>query len=94
MIQQQAQSYLQPTNPDPATMSPQDAQTEIATNLTAYAGGGPDAAAAKERIVNIMAAQMKVSHEQTQTQIAGRLRRSDVAWRKSFAEAALHNRVN
>lgn len=30
MIQQQAQSYLQPTNPDPATMSPQDAQKEIA----------------------------------------------------------------
>jgi hypothetical protein len=63
MIQQQAQSYLQPTNPDPATMSPQDAQKEIATNLTAYAGGGPDAAAAKERIVNIMAAQMKMSHD-------------------------------
>lgn len=26
MIQQQAQAYLQPTNPDPATMSPQDAR--------------------------------------------------------------------
>jgi hypothetical protein len=64
MIQQQAQSYLQPTNPDPATMSPQDAQKEIATSLTTYAGGGPDAAAAKERIVNIMAAQMKISHDE------------------------------
>jgi hypothetical protein len=64
MIQQQAQSYLQPTNPDPATMSPQDAQKEIASNLTTYAGGGPDAAAAKERIVNIMAAQMKISHDE------------------------------
>ena len=64
MIQQQAQAYLQPTNPDPATMSPQDAQKEIATNLTTYAGGGPDAAAAKERIVNIMAAQMKISHDE------------------------------
>ena len=64
MIQQQAQSYLQPTNTDPATMSPQDAQKEIATNLTTYAGGGPDAAAAKERIVNIMAAQMKISHDE------------------------------
>src|ERR1700733_14001670 len=63
MIQQQAQSYLQPTNTDPATMSPQDAQKEIATNLTAYAGG-PDAAAAKERTVNIMAAQMKISHDE------------------------------
>jgi hypothetical protein len=75
MIQQQAQSYLQPTNPDPATMSPQDAQKEIATSLTTYAGGGPDAAAAnagggpdaaaaKERIVDIMAAQMKISHDE------------------------------
>jgi len=26
LIQQQAQAYLKPTNPDPATMSPQDAQ--------------------------------------------------------------------
>jgi hypothetical protein len=63
MIQQQAQAYLQPANPDPATMSPQDAQKAVATNLTTYAGGGPDAAAAKERIINIMAAQMKISHD-------------------------------
>jgi len=64
MIQQQAQAYLQPTNPDPATMSPQDAQKEIATNLATYAGGGADAPAAKERVITIMAAQMKVSHDE------------------------------
>jgi hypothetical protein len=64
MIQQQAQAYLQPTNPDPATMSPQDAQKAIATSLTTYASGGPDAAAAKEQIINIMAAQMKISHDE------------------------------
>jgi hypothetical protein len=63
MIQQQAQAYLQPANPDPATMSPQDAQKAVATNLTTYAAGGPDAAAAKERVINIMAAQMKISHD-------------------------------
>jgi hypothetical protein len=63
MIQQQAQAYLQPTNPDPATMSPQDAQKAVATNLTTYAGGGADAPAAKERIIDIMAAQMKISHD-------------------------------
>jgi hypothetical protein len=63
MIQQQAQAYLQPANPDPGTMSPQDAQKAVATNLTTYAGGGPDAAAAKERVINIMAAQMKISHD-------------------------------
>jgi hypothetical protein len=63
MIQQQAQAYLQPANPDPGTMSPQDAQKAVATNLTTYAGGGPDAATAKERVINIMAAQMKISHD-------------------------------
>ena len=64
MIQQQAQAYLQPTNPDPSTMSPQDAQKAIATDLVTYAGGGGDAAAAKERIINVMAAQMKISHDE------------------------------
>lgn len=33
LLQQQAQSYLQPSNPDPATMSPQDAQKEVVSNL-------------------------------------------------------------
>lgn len=68
MLQQQAQSYLQPTNPDPATMSPQDAQKAVAANLVAYAKGGPDAASAKEQTINIMAAQQKVSHDQAAKQ--------------------------
>jgi hypothetical protein len=62
MIQQQAQAYLQPANPDPATMSPQDAQKQVATNLATYAKGGPDAPAAKERVIAIMAAQQHISH--------------------------------
>ena len=64
MLQQQAQAYLQPPNPDPASMSPQDAQKAVATNLATYAKGGPDAAAAKEQVINIMAAQMKISHDE------------------------------
>ena len=63
MLQQQAQAYLQPTNPDPAKLTSQDAQKEIASNLAAYVKGDPDAPAAKERIVNIMAAQMQISHD-------------------------------
>jgi len=63
MLQQQAQAYLQPTNPDAAKMTPQDAQKEIASNLATYVKGGSDAPAAKERIVNIMAAQMQISHD-------------------------------
>lgn len=63
MLQQQAQAYLQPTNSDPAKMSPQDAQKEIASNLATYVKGGSEAPTAKERIVNIMAAQMQISHD-------------------------------
>lgn len=61
LIQQQAQAYLQPANPDPASMSPQEAQKEIGANLVTFAKGGPDAAAAKSRVVAIMAAQLKIS---------------------------------
>lgn len=61
VIQQQVQSYLQPTNPDPATMSPQDAQKAIASELATYAQGGTDAPAAKAQIIAIMAAQMHVT---------------------------------
>lgn len=68
MIQQQAQMYLKPTNPNPATMTPQDAQKEIATNLVTYAKGGPDAATAKSRIIAIMAAQQQISPEQATKQ--------------------------
>lgn len=63
MVRQQAEAYLQPANPDPATMSPQDAEKAIATDLVTYAGGGGEAVA-KERIITIMAAQMKVSHDE------------------------------
>lgn len=60
-IQQQAQGYLQPTNVDPATMTPEQAQKDVATNLVTYAGGGTRAPAAKTRVVADMAAQMHVS---------------------------------
>jgi len=63
VVQQQAQAYLKPTNPDPASMSPQDAQKEVATNLVSYARGGADAPAAKERVIAIMAAQQHISHD-------------------------------
>ena len=61
MLQQQAQAYLQPANPDPATMSPQDAQKAVVAALPKLASGGPDAAAAKEQIISITAAQEHIS---------------------------------
>ncbi|WP_428487496.1 hypothetical protein [Rhodopila sp.] len=63
MIQQQAQGYLQPANTDPATMSPQEAQKQVASNLVTYAKGGPDAPAAKQQIIAIMAAQQHISQD-------------------------------
>jgi len=68
MLQQRAQAYLKPINPDPASMSPEDAQKEIVTNLATYAKGGPDAAPAKTRVVAIMAAQQHVPIEQATKQ--------------------------
>lgn len=68
MLQQQAQMYLKPTDPNSATMTPQDAQKEIATNLVTFAKGGPDAATAKTRIIAIMAAQQQISPDQATKQ--------------------------
>jgi len=68
MLQQQAQAYLQPASPDPATMSPQDAQKQVVSNLVTYAKGGPDAAAAKSRIIAISAAQQHISTDQASKQ--------------------------
>jgi hypothetical protein len=61
MVQDQAQAFLQPANPDPAMMTPQDAQKEVAKDLVIYARSGADAPGAKERVIDIMAAQMKIS---------------------------------
>ena len=61
MLQQQAQAYLKPANPDPATMTPEDAQKQVVTNLATYAKGGTDASAAKQRVIAIMAAQQHIS---------------------------------
>ena len=63
VVQQQAQAYLKPANADPATMTPQDAQKEVASDLVTYAKGGPDAPDAKARIIAIMAAQQHVSQD-------------------------------
>jgi hypothetical protein len=63
-LQQTTQAYLRPTDADPTTMSPQDAQKAVTMDLVTYAKGGDDAEAAKQRIIAIMAAQMKISREQ------------------------------
>ncbi|MBC7908060.1 MAG: hypothetical protein H7Y60_15135 [Rhodospirillaceae bacterium] len=64
LVQQQAQAYLQPPNPDPATMSPEEAQKQIASDLVTYAKGGNDAEAAKQHVIAIMAAQLQISPDE------------------------------
>ncbi|MGI4792615.1 MAG: hypothetical protein ACRYF2_18905 [Janthinobacterium lividum] len=67
-LQQQAEAYLKPVAPDLANMSPQDAAKSIATDLVTFAKGGPDSAAVKERIIDIMAAQQKIGRDQAAQQ--------------------------
>ena len=60
LFQQQAQDFLQPT----ATMSKQDADKAVADALPDLAAGGDRAAKAKEQIIDIMAAQLNLSHDE------------------------------
>lgn len=64
MIKHQVDAYLRPADTNPATMSPQDAQKDVATNLVTYEQGGPDSQAAKNRIIDVTAAQLKISREE------------------------------
>jgi hypothetical protein len=64
LFQQQAQDFLQPTNPNPATMNRQDAVKAIADALPDLAAGGDRAAKAKDQIINVMAAQLNLSHDE------------------------------
>lgn len=64
IVGQQAKSLLQENDADPAGMNAEDAQKEVAVNLSTYVAGGPEAPAAKQRIIAIMAARMKISPDQ------------------------------
>ena len=61
------QSYLRKGDPDPNTMSAQDAQKEIAYQLPIFEAGGSGAPAAKQKIIAIMAAQMNISQADATT---------------------------
>lgn len=65
-LREQAREFLRPSNADPATLSPEDAQAEIAANLPRVVAGGPSAEQAEQRIVAIMAAQLQIPQEEAQ----------------------------
>ena len=60
VVQDQIKGYMGPAQTDPAEMSPQDAQKAIAEQIPNLAAGGDRAAAARQRIIPIIAAQQHV----------------------------------
>lgn len=68
-IRDEAAAYLAAAPTDPAQMTPEQAQKEIAKQLPALAKGGADGAAAERRIVDIVAAQRNISRDQAQVQV-------------------------
>lgn len=68
-VRSEAAKYLTDTPADPAQMTPEQAQKEIAKQLPAMARGGADGARAESRVVDIVAAQRKISRDQAQTQV-------------------------
>ncbi|MFV0923351.1 hypothetical protein ACR720_13360 [Sphingomonas parapaucimobilis] len=68
-VRAEAAKYLTDTPADPAQMTPEQAQKEIAKQLPAMARGGADGARAESRVVDIVAAQRKISRDQAQAQV-------------------------
>ena len=63
-VQDQLQSYMGPSVTDPTQMTPQDAQKAMAAEIPNLAAGGDRAAAARVRIIPIIAVQQHVSQEE------------------------------
>ncbi len=68
-VRQEASAYLSDAPSDPAQMTAEQAQAEIARQLPALARGGADGQRAESRIVDVVAAQRKISREQAQAQV-------------------------
>ena len=68
-LQDQASAYLAAAPADPAAMTPQEAQKEVAKQLPALAAGGAKGQQAEDRIVTIVAAQQKISRPEAQQKV-------------------------
>ena len=68
-IRQEASDYLSDAPSDPAQMTPEQAQKEVAKELPALARGGAEGQRAENRIVDIVAAQRKISRADAQAQV-------------------------
>ncbi len=68
-VRSEAAAYLSDAPSDPAQMTPEQAQKEIAKQLPALTRGGADGRQAESRIVDIVAAQRKISRPDAQAQV-------------------------
>ena len=68
-VRSEVAAYLTDAPTDPAQMTSEQAQKEIAKQLPALARGGTDGREAESRIVDIVAAQRKISRPEAQAQV-------------------------
>ena len=68
-LSDQASAYLDTAPQDPAAMTPQEAQKEVAKQLPDLAAGGAKGQQAEDRIVTIVAAQEKISRPEAQQKV-------------------------
>jgi len=68
-VRNEAAAYLSDAPNDPAQMTPEQAQKEIAKRLPALARGGTEGREAEARIVDIVAAQRKIPRPEAQAQV-------------------------
>ncbi|OHT18553.1 hypothetical protein [Edaphosphingomonas haloaromaticamans] len=68
-IRNEAAAYLTTVPADPAAMSPQEAQKEVARQLPDLAASGAKGAQAESRIVAIVAAQQKISEAEARRKV-------------------------
>lgn len=86
-LQNQASAYLETAPADPAAMTPQEAQKEIAKQLPDLAAGGAKGQQAEDRIVTIVAAQQKISRPEAQQKVDAAKARFVVAKNNTIATA-------
>jgi hypothetical protein len=68
-IQNEAAAYLTPAPADPAAMTPQEAQREVARQLPDLAAGDAKGQQAEDRIVAIVAAQQKIGEPEARQKV-------------------------
>ena len=86
-VRQEASAYLSDAPSDPALMTTEQAQKEIAKELPALARGGEDGRQAESRIVDIIAAQRKISRPEAQAQVDRAQQQFAEAKQKTIATA-------